>query len=524
VAEGEREREEGEFRQARWAESSEVLEPTLFELSHGGGYYRFDVEQDLLRELGVTSPGGLIPPDLRRDGLDLPSLSAPEVARHFSRLAQMNYGVDSGSYWLGSCTMKYNPKLHERLASLPQVTRLHPYQPEETVQGALRIMYELGEMLARLTGLPHYTLQPAAGAHGEFTGALIIRAYHQDLGEDRRDEILIPVSAHGSNFASSAMAGFKVVKIPSDERGRVDMAALREAVGERTAGMMLTNPNTLGLFETDMLEMADLVHGAGGLIYYDGANLNAILGRVLLSDLGVDVAHLNLHKTFSAPHGSGGPGAGAVGVTESLRDFLPVPVVRRGEEGYYLDFSLPKTIGRVRAFYGNFGVVVKAWAYLKRLGSEGLRAVSGAAVLNANYVLSRLRSLRGVSIQYGEGDPCKHEFVVSLRTLRRETGVRALDVAKRLLDLGVHPPTMYFPLIVGEALMIEPTESDSKRELDRYVAALERALREAYENPRVLKEAPHHTAIGRLDEVSAARRPILSWRMYERRRKEAENE
>ncbi|MDK2464345.1 MAG: aminomethyl-transferring glycine dehydrogenase subunit GcvPB [Candidatus Korarchaeota archaeon] len=479
------------------------------------------MEPELLEELGVGSPEELVPENLRRRDLRLPSLAAPEVARHFSRLAEMNYGVDSGSYWLGSCTMKYNPKLHERLAALPQVTRLHPYQPEETVQGALQIMFELAEMLAKLTGLPHYTLQPAAGAHGEFTGALMIRAYHQDRGESQRDEMLIPVSAHGSNFASAAMAGFKVVKIPSDERGRVDMAALREAVGERTAGMMLTNPNTLGLFETEILEIADLVHGAGGLIYYDGANLNAILGRVLLSDMGVDVAHLNLHKTFSAPHGSGGPGAGAVGVVDGLKDFLPVPLVRRGENGYYLDYSVPKTIGRVRAFCGNFGVVVKAWAYLKRLGSEGVRAVSGAAVLNANYVLSKVRRLRGVSIQYGAEDPCKHEFVISLKTLRRETGVRALEVAKRLLDLGVHPPTMYFPLIVEEALMIEPTESDSKRELDRYVAALERALREAYEDPDILKTAPRSTAVGRLDEVLAARKPILSWRMYERRQEQA---
>ncbi len=512
---------EGEFRQARWAAGRDILEPTLFELSHGDGYYRFRVEPELLEELGVDSPEELVPENLMRRDLRLPSLAAPEVARHFSRLAEMNYGVDSGSYWLGSCTMKYNPKLHERLAALPQVTRLHPYQPEETVQGALQIMFELAEMLAKLTGLPHYTLQPAAGAHGEFTGALMIRAYHEDRGESQRDEMLIPVSAHGSNFASAAMAGFKVVKIPSDERGRVDMAALREAVGERTAGMMLTNPNTLGLFETEILDIADLVHGAGGLIYYDGANLNAILGRVLLSDMGVDVAHLNLHKTFSAPHGSGGPGAGAVGVVDGLKDFLPVPLVRRGENGYYLDYSVPKTIGRVRAFYGNFGVVVKAWAYLKRLGSEGVRAVSGAAVLNANYVLSKVRRLRGVSIQYGAEDPCKHEFVISLKTLRRETGVRALDIAKRLLDLGVHPPTMYFPLIVEEALMIEPTESDSKRELDRYVAALERALREAYEDPDILKTAPRSTAVGRLDEVLAARKPILSWRMYERLQEQA---
>ena len=508
------------FRQARWSTRPDVLEPTVFELSHGSGYYEFNVDRSVLGHLGVDSAIKLIPEHLRRKELRLPSLSAPEVARHFSRLAGMNYGVDSGPYWLGSCTMKYNPKLHERIASWPQVTKLHPYQPEETVQGALRIMFELSQMLAVITGLPHYTLQPAAGAHGEFAGALIIRAFHRDSGENQRDEMLIPVSAHGSNFASAAMAGFKVVKIPSDERGRVDLGALKAAAGERTAGLMITNPNTLGLFETDILEIADIIHGAGGLIYYDGANLNAILGRVLLSDMGVDVAHLNLHKTFSAPHGSGGPGAGAVGVREGLQDFLPVPVVRKGPDGFYLDYSIPKTIGRVRAFYGNFGVIVKAWAYLKRLGTEGLLAVSGAAVLNANYALSKVRRLKGVAIKYGAEDPCKHEFVISLEPLKRDTGVKALDVAKRLLDRGVHPPTMYFPLIVEEALMMEPTETDSRRELDYYIWALEEALREAYESPELAKGAPTSTAVSRLDEVLAARRPILSWRMYERRKEE----
>jgi len=509
-----------EYRQARWVGGPDVLEPTVFELSHGSGFYRFDIEKEVVDFLGVEDPVDLLPRYIVRSELRLPSLSEPEVARHFSRLAQMNYGVDSGPYWLGSCTMKYNPKIANRVTSWPTVRRIHPYQPEETVQGALRVMYELCCMLAEITGLPHFTLQPAAGAHGELLGALIIRAYHADRGE-RRDEMLIPVSAHGSNFASAAMAGFKVVKIPADSRGRVDMDALKAAVGERTAGMMITNPNTLGLFEDRIAEIVEVVHSAGGLIYYDGANLNAIIGRVLLSDMGVDVAHLNLHKTFSTPHGTGGPGAGAVGVRDGLQDFLPVPVIRERDVRFYLDYSVPKTIGRIRTFYGNFEVLVKAWLYLKVLGSEGLRAVSGAAVLNSNYALSKLKKLRGVEPAFSQPGPFKHEFVLSLDGIRKEAGVRALDVAKRLLDFGVHPPTIYFPLIVPEAFMMEPTETESLRDLDVYIEAMSQAVREAYENPEILREAPHSTSVGRLDEVLANRRPILSWRMYERRKKEA---
>ncbi len=511
-----------DYRQARWRLGEDFLEPLVFEMKGGGGSYKFRIEEGILDYLGVSDPWQLIPPDLRRDEVGLPSLTEPRVARHFVRLSQMNYGVESGPYWLGSCTMKYNPKISEKIASLPQVSRIHPYQPESTVQGALKIMFELSEMLAEITGLPHFSLQPAAGAHGEFLGALIIRRHLEELGEGRRDEMLIPVSAHGSNFASAAMAGFKVVKIPADGRGRIDLGALRAAAGERTAGLMTTNPNTLGLFEDGILEVAEVVHSAGGLLYYDGANLNAILGRVLLSSMGVDVAHLNLHKTFSTPHGTGGPGAGAVGVREGLQDYLPVPVVRREGDRYVLDYSVPKTVGRIRSFYGNFAVLVKAWAYLKMLGSEGLRTVSGVAVLNANYAKSRLEGLPGVEVPYGRGEPCKHEFVLSLEPLKRETGVRALDVAKRLMDYGVHPPTIYFPPIVREAFMMEPTESDGLDEIEDYVRAMEEILEEAAENPESVKSAPSRTAIGRLDEALATKRPILSWRMYENKRREEE--
>ncbi len=498
------------FRQARWSYKGGVLEPTVFELANGRpGYYKIHTEE----EIRSKAKSALSRIDTRKE-LNLPGLTESEVSRHFSRLAEMNYGVDSGPYWLGSCTMKYNPKINERLSKDPHVLWIHPYQPEDTVQGALKIIYEIGEMLSKITGLPHFSLQPAAGAHGELTGVLMIKAKIRDLGE-RRDEVLIPESAHGSNFASAAMAGFKVVRIPPNEEGLVDLDALRAAAGEKTAGMMITNPNTLGLFETDILEITDIVHGAGGYVYYDGANLNAILGRVLLSDMRIDVAHLNLHKTFSAPHGSGGPGAGAVGVVDEFRDYLPVPVVRkRPEGGYYLDYSVKRTIGRVRMFYGNFGVIVKAWAYLKILGGEGLREVSEVAVLNANYVMKRLLEIEGIKLKFGKERPCKHEFVVSLEELKNKYGVSALHVAKRLLDYGVHAPTVYFPPIVKEALMIEPTECESPYDLDNFVEAMRCIVEEARTDKTLVLSAPHETSVDRLNEVSASRRPILSWRMY----------
>ncbi|MGC8931700.1 MAG: aminomethyl-transferring glycine dehydrogenase subunit GcvPB [Candidatus Methanodesulfokora sp.] len=495
------------FNQARWQFSEKVVEPTVFELS-SGSYYLFPLEEELK---GYAK----VPDEMKREELNLPGLSEPEVARHFSRLAEMNYGVDSNSYWLGSCTMKYNPKLNERISRDKRMLYIHPYQPEETVQGALQIIYELSEMLSMITGLPHFTLQPAAGAHGELTGALIIKKKHEDEKE-RRDEMIIPESAHGSNFASAAMTGFKVIRIPPDEDGCVDISALKAAVSERTAGMMITNPNTLGIFESRIAEIAEIIHGAGGLLYYDGANLNAIIGKVLLSKMGIDIAHLNLHKTFSAPHGSGGPGAGAVGVVEGLKEYLPVPIVRKREDGsYYLDFSLKKTIGRVRMFYGNFNVMIKAWAYLKAMGSDGIAKVAEISVLNANYALSQIRKIEGIDLKYGKNRPCKHEFVVSLKGLK-EHGVKALDFAKRLLDYGVHPPTIYFPHIVEEAFMMEPTESESLRDLDNYIDAMRKVAEEAREKKELLLSAPHSTSVGRLDEARASRQPILSWRMYKK--------
>ena len=510
------------FRQARWTREEGVLEPTVFELASGrtGEYYGFFLEGDLLDEVG--RPEALVPEKLLRKDLDLPRLSEPEVVRHFSRLAEMNYGVDSGSYWLGSCTMKYNPKIHERISSSPNVRRAHPYQPVNTVQGALKIMYELCGMLSKVTGLSHCTLQTSAGAHGEYLGCVIMRAYQEDRGQKQRTEIIIPTAAHGSNFASAAMVGFKVLKIPTDERGCTDMAAVKSALSEKTAGLMITNPNTLGIFEEDIVEMADLLHDAGGLLYYDGANLNAILGRVLLSDMGVDIAHLNLHKTFSTPHGTGGPGGGALLVREGLEDFLPVPMIRERKGEYRFDYDLSKSIGRIRAFYGNFEVIVKAWAYLKTLGSDGLAQVSGAAVLNSNYALSKIRALRGISLKHGRDRPRKHEFVVSLSGLKPELDAPALRVAKRLLDYGVHPPTIYFPPIVPEAFMMEPTESESKQDIDYYVDAMRAILEEVKGQPELVANAPSNLAIDRLDEVRAARRPILSWKIYEERHESGE--
>ncbi|HIP75373.1 MAG TPA: glycine dehydrogenase subunit 2, partial [Thermococcus paralvinellae] len=430
------------------------------------------------------------------------------------RLSEMNYGVDSGMYPLGSCTMKYNPKINEEIAGHPKVAFIHPYQDERTVQGALQIMWELEQWLKEITGMDRFTLQPAAGANGEFTGVMIIRAYHLDKGETQRNEIIVPDSAHGTNPASAAMAGFKVIEIPSNEQGTVDLEALENAVSERTAGLMLTNPNTLGIFEEDILEIARIVHRAGGLLYYDGANLNGILGKVRPGDMGFDVVHLNLHKTFSTPHGGGGPGAGPVGVKDFLKDYLPVPVVEYDEKKnrYYLNYDLPKSIGKVKEFYGNFAVLVRALTYLKIMGRDGLKAVSEIAVLNANYLTQKLKGTRGYGLPHKELR--KHEVVFSAEPMKRETGVKALDVAKRLLDHGSHAPTIYFPLIVNEALMIEPTETVTREDLDHYVEVLKKISEEAYSNPEIVKGAPHNTAVRRVDDVLAAKRPIITWRMY----------
>ncbi len=460
-------------------------EPLLIEI-HGGE--NRDIDAD-------------VPDKMKRDKLNLPNLKEWQVIRHYTRLSHMNYGVDTGTYPLGSCTMKYNPKLNEEIVKW--FAYLHPYQEESTVQGALQIMYELQEMLKKITDMDGFTLQPAAGAHGELTGMFLVRAYHEfhdDL--NKRRNVLIPDSAHGTNPASAAMAGFNVIEIPSNENGMVNLDALEAATDETTAAFMITNPNTLGIFEEEILEIAKIMHKNGALLYYDGANLNAIMGITSPGLMGFDIVHLNLHKTFSTPHGGGGPGSGPVGVRGELVDFLPVPLVGFDGEKYYLNYNVKYTIGKVRSFYGNFGVMVKAWAYIKRLGGRGLRDAAIRAVVSSNYLKEKIKKY--YELPYKELR--KHEFVV------KPKNVRALDVAKRLLDFGVHAPTIYFPLIVHEALMIEPTESESKETLDNYANILIQIAKEAAENPEILKEAPHNTAIKRVDEVLAARKPVLSWK------------
>ena len=439
----------------------------------------------------------------RREPPWLPEVSQPELIRHYLELARKNYGVDTGFYPLGSCTMKYNPKLNEKLARLAGFTGLHPLFPEEEVQGALAVLWELSEYLKGIAGMPGITLQPAAGAHGELTGMLLFKRYFQEQGElEKRVKILLPDSAHGTNPASAAMVGFRVVSIPSNERGTVDLATLKAALGEDVAGIMLTVPNTLGIFEDEILKITELVHSAGGLCYFDGANLNSYLGRARPGDMGADVFHFNLHKTFSTPHGGGGPGAGPVAVSERLVPYLPVPQVVKEGERFRLDYNRPKSIGRVHPYFGNFLVLVRALAYILMLGDEGLREVSAGAVLAANYLKEKLK--KTYKLPYDR--LCKHEFVLSGEGLGE---VRTLDIAKRLIDYGFHPPTIYFPLIVKEALMIEPTETEPKEVLDAFCHAMEEIAREAKEDPRLLKEAPHSAPVRRLDEARAVREPVL---------------
>lgn len=479
-----------------------MTEPLIFELSSPG-------------RVGYSLPGldvpersveDLIPAEaLRRKPASLPEVSEPTVIRHYTRLSQLNHSIDTGFYPLGSCTMKYNPKIHEVVAGLPGFRSIHPLQPDSTVQGALGLMYELQELLAGITGMDAVSLQPAAGAHGEFTGLLMIKAYHRSMGRNPKT-IIAPDAAHGTNPASATSAGYRLVTVRSDQRGRVDVDQLRELVDEDTAALMLTNPNTLGLFEDQIEEITSVVHDAGGLVYYDGANLNAILGVVRPGDMGFDVVHLNLHKTFTTPHGGGGPGSGPVGVKDRLRPYLPVPTVGRIDQAYVLDYDRPESIGKVRSFYGNFGMFVRAYAYIRTMGHEGLAAVSRDAVLNSNYLRSRLSSV------YAEPypGPTMHEFVLSGK---RQTihGVHTRDIAKRLMDYGFHPPTVYFPLIVDEALMIEPTETETIETLDAFVDAMISIADEAERDPEVVLSAPHATPIGRVDEARAARQPDLRW-------------
>ncbi|MDI6847856.1 MAG: aminomethyl-transferring glycine dehydrogenase subunit GcvPB [Candidatus Bathyarchaeia archaeon] len=500
------------FKQAKWNE------PLIFKLGRKGrkGHILPKVEDEVKRAVGDVN--ALIPENMRRiSQLRLPELSEVEVTRHFMRLSQMNYGVDSGLYPLGSCTMKYNPKINEFLANLPTIGMLHPYQNESTVQGILEILYRLERWLTEITGTYEICLQPAAGAHGEFLGTLLMRAYHKLNGEcKKRNEVIVPDSAHGTNPASAAMAGFNAVVVPSDENGCVDLEALKAAVSERTAGLMLTNPNTLGIFEENIEEIAKIVHETGGLLYYDGANLNPILGKARPGDMGFDIVHINIHKTFSTPHGGGGPGAGPVGVSEELTKFLPVPRIVFDGERYRLDYDRPYSIGKIRSFYGNVAVLLKAYAYILSLGGEGLKEVAEVSVLNANYLMKKLKEIEGLTLPYNSEKPRKHECVFSAKPLKNETGVSALNIAKRLLDYGLHAPTIYFPLIVDEALMIEPTETFEKEELDRFVEAMRKICEEAYTNPEAILQAPHNTSVSRLDEVKAShpRTMALSWRMY----------
>ena len=442
----------------------------------------------------------------RTEPLDLPHVSETELTRHYTALAKRVHGVNDGFYPLGSCTMKYNPKINEDMAALPGFSQIHPLQPEETVQGCLEVLHESEKLLGEITGMDAMTFQPAAGAHGEFTGLLLIKAYHARRNDAARTKIIVPDSAHGTNPASAVMAGFTVVNIPSGEDGCVDVEALRGAVGPDTAGLMLTNPNTVGIFDKNILEITRIVHDAGGLCYYDGANLNAVMGVVRPGDMGFDVIHLNLHKTFSTPHGGGGPGSGAVGCKKLLAPFLPGPVVAADGTGCHL-VQPEHSIGRVKNFYGNFAVAVRALTYVLTLGREGIPEAAKNAVLNANYMLKLLSEKYTMAY----AGPCMHEFVMCLQDLKDATGCSAMDIAKGLLDHGIHPPTMYFPLIVHEALMIEPTETESQETMDEVCGVFLHLWDVAHSAPQTLHDAPTRTPVRRLDEVGAARNPVLRY-------------
>lgn len=475
----------------------------IFEISkpgrQGTSLPALDVPQ---RALGELIPAHY----LREEAPNLPEVSEIDAVRHFTELSRLNHGVDTGFYPLGSCTMKYNPKVNEDMARLPGFAAVHPYQPEKLSQGALELLANTEQYLAEIAGMSRVTLQPAAGAHGEFTGLMIIRGYHKSRGENRT-KVIVPDSAHGTNPATVNVCGFTSVQVKSDERGGVDLEALRSVMDEEVAALMLTNPNTLGLFDENILEIAQIVHEKGGLLYYDGANANAIMGIARPGDMGFDVVHFNLHKTFSTPHGGGGPGSGPVGVKDFLAPFLPSPMVEAKDGKYFLDYDRPQSIGKVHSFYGNFGTVVKAYTYLRAMGAEGLKAVSEHAVLNANYLMARLKGR--FNLPYNR--TCKHEFVLNSKN-QKPYGIHTLDIAKRLLDYGYHPPTIYFPLIVEEAMMIEPTETESKETLDEFVETLFKIADEVEQDAGQVKNAPYSTVVGRLDETMAARQPILTYR------------
>jgi glycine dehydrogenase subunit 2 len=472
----------------------------LFEKSHEGRTAYTLPRHDL--------PAQEVPESLRRsDPPRLPEIAEPELVRHFTELSTRNFGIDTGFYPLGSCTMKYNPRVNERLAALPGFRDLHPHQVEDGAQGALELMWRLQEILVEVSGLDACSLQPAAGSQGELTGLLLMRAYFAERGEDeQRRKIVIPDTAHGTNPASVTMAGYELTPVKTDARGNIDVEDLRSKVDEHTAGLMLTNPSTLGLFDEHIAEIAKIFHDAGALMYYDGANLNAVCGISRPGDMGFDIVHINLHKTFSQPHGGGGPGGGPIVVRDRLEPFLPVPQVVRDGDAFRLDYDRPKSIGKVRGFTGPFGVFVRSYAFIRMWGPQ-LRRMSEIAVLNANYMLARLRDAYDLPFDR----LCMHEFVVSARTLKREHGASALDVAKRLMDYGFHPPTVYFPLVVPEALMIEPTETEAKETLDAFCDALVEIAREAADEPELLKEAPHNRPVRRLDEVRAVKQPVVRY-------------
>lgn len=478
----------------------------IFELSQPGrtGYK--------LPELDVEEKDNLIPEEfLSNEELDLPEVSEVDVVRHYTNLSTLNFGVDTGMYPLGSCTMKYNPKINEEIIANPKFAHIHPKQDDYQVQGALEAMYTLQKSLCEISAMDYMTLQPAAGAHGEITAITIFKKYHEVNGNSEKNEIIVPDSAHGTNPATAAMAGYKVVEVKSNANGVVDVEDLRKVVNEKTAGLMLTNPNTLGLFETKIKEIAEIVHEAGGLLYYDGANANAILGHARPGDMGFDAIHFNVHKTFSTPHGGGGPGAGPVGVKKFLRDYLPKPIVEKDGDKYFLDYSMEHSIGRMKDFQGHFGILMRALTYILTMGSDGLKCASTTAVLNANYLQAQLKDDYNLPHDF----ICKHEFVLGGLKDDCDGQVKTLDVAKRLLDMGFHPPTVYFPLIVHEALMVEPTETEPKQTLDEFVAAMKQIAQEARENKDILLEAPITTVVRRPDETEAAKKLILTYKKGE---------
>ncbi|MEM2202749.1 MAG: aminomethyl-transferring glycine dehydrogenase subunit GcvPB [Sulfolobales archaeon] len=493
------------WRQARWDED------LLLERGRRSSAGPLIPYEDQFSEIEIKIPENL----LRKDEPSIPTLSEIEVVRHYTRLSQMSYGVDLGPVPLGSCTMKYNPKVLDLIAMDPRVVELHPLQDIDTVQGILEIIYLTERWLAEITGMDRCSFQPPAGAAGEFAGALMIRKYHLDRGEER-DEMLIPDSAHGSNPASAAMAGFKVVRIPTGPDGEVSIEALKASVGPRTAGIMLTNPNTLGIFESRILEISDIVHGAGGLLYYDGANLNGIMGIARPGDMGFDIVHLNLHKTFATPHGGGGPGGGVVCARGELVDYLPRPLVERKGDKYYWDYDCKKCIGAVRAFYGNIAPVVRTFAYIAMLGPQGLREVSEISVLNTNYFIKKILEKPYYELPYAPEKPRKHEVVISASKIARETGVTTEDIAKALLNEGLHAPTIYFPLIVSEALMVEFTETEPREVIEAYAEILNKIAEKAYRNPEEVKKTPSNTSVSRLDMVRANHPKTLapSYKIY----------